>query len=623
MRHQLKAKTPSARARMNYILRAGRYGVKAEQVAELAVAGVANLPTWAKGPEDFWAAADGFERKNSRLCLELELNLPRELSRERQVAAVADYIDRLTTAAGAFPITWAIHDSGDGNPHVHLMLQERALDGIARGPREHFKRANRKKPEQGGVVKSRWWHKRENVFWSRALWADACNQQLLAEGHIARFDPRRKSQRLDSALRAGDLRAAAVLCTQTERHEGPAVASARRKLAAGRVQAADLPEQVTQIINGNDQARSFNCWLRDWARTATDKELELFLADHLQELHETLGREMHSAHIGQRAAWLEQQHAEALAEDVERTAELAALVSGEQQHHATDLGHLVDQQAAQREELALQLLGLVASGRAAGWLEDQVARELVELVAAPQTLDWLGDQVAELVGLDAAHRYREWRREQDELADLVDGEQIHHAADLEHLADRQALERHDARVEQAQARLASLPRFVFDPDPTPQERRAEQLEQTRADWLQAHPVRARLGLVPATLSQGAVDRARREADRARAAAVAAAGERQRQIDSARAQLTAWLERAEQYRRQHWPGEYPPPAAPEPPQVAQEQAGSTLRDSLDALQERLEGAEESEWLAWEDADDWEQVQEPEPEPEHRPRGPRMR
>src|SRR5690606_18685750 len=171
MRHQLKPKTPSARARMSYILRSGRYGVNQSRVDELVVAGVANLPSWASGPEDFWAAADGFERKNSRLCLELELNLPRELSREGQVAAIASYIDRLSAEAGRFPITWALHDSGDGNPHVHLMLQERALDGIARGPREHFKRANSKKPEQGGVVKSRWWHRRENVFWSRALWA--------------------------------------------------------------------------------------------------------------------------------------------------------------------------------------------------------------------------------------------------------------------------------------------------------------------------------------------------------------------------------------------------------------------------------------------------------------------
>lgn len=446
MRHQLKAKTPSARARMSYILRTDRYGVKAEQVAELAAAGVANLPAWADGPAEFWSAVDGFERKNARLCLELELNLPRELSREGQVAAVGDYIDRLTTEAGAFPITWALHDSGDGNPHVHLMLQERTLDGRELdGPKAHFKRSNSKKPAAGGVAKSDWWHDRKHVFWSRALWADACNQQLLAEGQVARFDPRKKSERLDEALRAGDLRRAAELSTQTERHEGPAVASARRRLAAGRVQAADLPEQVMQIISGNDAARHYNGWLRDWSRSASDRELRLFLADHLHELHQTLEREMQGGHIQVRAAWLEQKHAEALAEDAERTAELGDFIQAEQAAQTAGLDLLESVQAAhiealiessertelaelmederteqalalealaaeqsERARLGAQYQNLVSSGRRAGWLTDDSADELLYALIAPNTLEWLEDQVAELNAAEAEHAYRLW-----------------------------------------------------------------------------------------------------------------------------------------------------------------------------------------------------------------------
>lgn len=490
---------------MHYILRTDRYGVKAERAAELVAAGVAHLPAWAAGPSDFWSAVDGFERKNSRLCLELELNLPRELSRERQVAAVADYIDRLTAAAGAFPITWAIHDSDDGNPHVHLMLQERALDGRARGPREHFKRANSKNPEQGGVAKSRWWHDREHVFWSRALWADACNQQLLAEGHIARFDPRKKSERLDDALRAGDLRAAAALCTQTERHEGPAVAAARRKLAAGRVQAADLPEQVMQIINGNDQARSFNCWLRDWSRTASEKELSLFLADHLHDLHQTLAVEMRGTHIEARAAWLAQQHAEALAEDAARTAELGELVASEADQQAAELGRLGAVQAAHAEALiedaerdaelaelmqveqsaqvadlgllgavqaahaealaedadrgryATQLLQLVSSGTAAGWLGEDEGTELLYALIDPHTLEWLQETVADLGAADAEHSYRQWLAVQAAHADALAEDAQQHTAELE---ARPAV----SLVEQLNAGVAGLQQAAPDLD---------------------------------------------------------------------------------------------------------------------------------------------------------------
>ena len=353
MRHQLKPKTPSARARMSYILRVDRYGVNQARAAELVAAGVANLPSWASGPEDFWAGTDAFERANARLCLELELNLPHELSRAGQVAAIADYIDRLSAEAGQFPITWAIHDEGGKNIHCHLMLQERPLDGVDRdGAKAHFKRANRKNPAAGGVAKSDWWHKPAHVFWSRALWADACNQALLREGHAGRFDPRKKSERLDEALRADNLRAAAVLCTQAERHEGVRVAAARRKLAAGRVQAADLPEPVMQIISGNDAARHYNNWLRDWSRTASDQELRLFLADHLHELHQTLEREMQGGHIQLRAAWLEKQHAAALAEAAEREAELSELVQVEQSAQMAELAHLGAVQAAHTEALA-------------------------------------------------------------------------------------------------------------------------------------------------------------------------------------------------------------------------------------------------------------------------------
>ena len=493
MRHQLKPKTPSARARMSYILRADRYGVNQARAAELVAAGVANLPTWADGPAAFWSAVDGFERANGRLCLELELNLPRELSRDGQVAAIASYIDRLTAEAGRFPITWAVHDSGDGNPHVHLMLQERPLDGRElSGPKAHFHRADKKRPERSGVAKSRWWHDREHVFWSRALWADACNQALLREGHVARFDARRKSVRLDEALRAGDLRKAAALCTQTERHEGVKVAAARRKLEGGWIEADDLPEQVMQIISANDCARGYNGWLRDWARTASEKELQLFLADHLHDLHQTLAVEMQGTHIEARAAWLEQQHAEALTEDSERTAELAELVAGEGEQQAADLGHLGAVQAAHAEALAedsqrtaelselvaseadrqaadLGHLGAVQAAHAEALAEDaqRTAAELERMhdrlrhqlrcALAEGALDHAGGQAVldRLVGADA-NRIRgavvDVAELRAELAELVAAETERQAVELGQLAAVQA----DDLVGQYNRRLARL-----------------------------------------------------------------------------------------------------------------------------------------------------------------------
>ena len=107
MRHQLKPSTPSAAARLRYITREGRYAVGLDGPRDdLRATGSANLPGWASGDAAvFWAAADGYERANARRCLELELNLPRELTPRQQVAAVQDYLARLTAEAGPMPCT--------------------------------------------------------------------------------------------------------------------------------------------------------------------------------------------------------------------------------------------------------------------------------------------------------------------------------------------------------------------------------------------------------------------------------------------------------------------------------------------------------------------------------------
>lgn len=261
---------------------------------------------------------------------------------------------------------------------------------------------------------------------------------------------------------------------------------------------------------------------------------------------------------------------------------------------------------------------------------NNLARELgqqwqaaVELMTDAELTEHYTDELAELreqlgrenpgahvaAWQDEQQRIAEQRQqEQAELAELVVDEQTRHAADLEQLADRQALQRHDARAAEARNRLAELPEFAFHPDPTPQERQANQLEQAQASWLAAHPVRAWLGLIPAAVSQDAVGRARRAADRARAAAVAEADARHRQNMQTRAQLITRLEQAEAYRRERWPGEYQSPPTPDPHQSVPEASGRTsttgaLRDSLNSLQKSLDGIErrQPEWVEWQVGD----------------------
>lgn len=280
MRHALKSKTPSSVARNSYISRTGKYRALDGKRDDLVIYDFGNMPAFAqKDPELFWLAADEYERKNARLCLELELNLPRELKPNQQVEVVELYLKQLEGKAGKFPFSYAIHcDEHGKNPHVHLMLSERALDDLERPSSLFFRRANKKNPELGGVVKSRFWHDKENVFWSRAAWADSCNQILLKNGHTPRFDPRSKKAQKEEALKSGDLRKAALLSTLTEKHEGWFVSGVAKRLKAKKIKPQDVPEDALITITENLFIRAYNGDLRDWVKLASDDELKAFLS---------------------------------------------------------------------------------------------------------------------------------------------------------------------------------------------------------------------------------------------------------------------------------------------------------------------------------------------------------
>ncbi|WP_455233715.1 MobA/MobL family protein [Geopseudomonas aromaticivorans] len=536
MRHQLKPSTPSAAARLRYITREGRYAVGLDGPRDdLRATGSGNLPSWAGGDAAvFWAAADGYERANARRCLELELNLPRELTPAQQIAVVEDYLARLPLEAARMPYTWAIHDDGDGNPHVHLMIQERPLDGHERTAETWFKRANKEKAEKGGAIKSTWWHDRQHVFWSRALWADACNQALIASGHAARFDARSKTVRFDEALERGQWLDAVLLSTITERHEGVAVAGMRRRLERDECWLEDLPDYAQRLIAYNDDARAHNCALRDWARTATEAELLAYLAPELEHRNP-------SAHV---ACWMAVQHAQALDEDRQRAVasaqqagelELLSAVQIEQAERgaiAAELGELI---ALEQGDQLDDLLAIeVEQAHGAALVEDsartaaQRAAELAAFVATERTAQQRNLLTIERAQAEArqraaeeqarAQREAEARRQAERIAQaqqraiqereqaeaqrrqIIDqAREEHRAGDRMVRHARTVLERAQGDYQRAQEALAGLPQLAQERAQAVQQANAHAAEARRltgqADaWLAAHRVRALAGM---------------------------------------------------------------------------------------------------------------------------------
>ncbi len=79
--------------------------------------------------EKLWNAVEEVETaKDSRLAREFVVALPIELSREQQIELLQDFIREQFVADGMCADA-AIHDTDGHNPHAHILLTVRPLDG--------------------------------------------------------------------------------------------------------------------------------------------------------------------------------------------------------------------------------------------------------------------------------------------------------------------------------------------------------------------------------------------------------------------------------------------------------------------------------------------------------------
>ena len=197
----------SALAKADYIEREGKYAKDAE---DLAYRESGNMPGWAEDdPRQYWAAADEHERANGRLFVQVEFALPRELD-DRQQREVASSFAADLTGGERLPYTLAIHRGGV-NPHAHLMISERGLDGHDRDAATWFKRANTKDPEKGGAKKTSTLSSREWLEETRERWADRANEALERAGRPERINEASLENQYWEAAENGDEREMARL----------------------------------------------------------------------------------------------------------------------------------------------------------------------------------------------------------------------------------------------------------------------------------------------------------------------------------------------------------------------------------------------------------------------------
>ena len=181
----------------NYILRQDKYKTHASKSEKLEHTASGNMPEWATdNPAFFWKMADEHERKNGSVYREHILTLPRELDESQRLELVREWVKQ--EIGDKHPYTYAIHNpiamDGKEQPHAHLMICERELDGVERGADTFFKRYNAKSPEKGGAKKANTGLDRDvrkaMLKEQRSRWGDLVNKHLERANSKSRVDMR-------------------------------------------------------------------------------------------------------------------------------------------------------------------------------------------------------------------------------------------------------------------------------------------------------------------------------------------------------------------------------------------------------------------------------------------------
>jgi len=147
-----------------------------------------NAPQEFSNRSVLWNSVEKIEKsKNSQLAREIEIALPKELDREKQIELVREYVKENFVKVGMCADI-ALHDKNDGNPHAHILLTMRPLNEDttwgAKSKKEYILDENGEKVKlKNGNYKTRKintvdWNEQDRAEHWRKAWADITNKYL-------------------------------------------------------------------------------------------------------------------------------------------------------------------------------------------------------------------------------------------------------------------------------------------------------------------------------------------------------------------------------------------------------------------------------------------------------------
>lgn len=151
-------------------------------VAHTEILAPASAPNWVYDRPTLWNNVDRAEKRHdAQLAREIEIGLPVELDEVQQLALARDFARRQFVSQGMIA-DLAIHRHDAHNPHAHILLTTRRLDGDVFG------------------LKERSWNTRAKLLGWRVGWEEVTNSHLARAGLAIRIDHRTlKAQGLELA----------------------------------------------------------------------------------------------------------------------------------------------------------------------------------------------------------------------------------------------------------------------------------------------------------------------------------------------------------------------------------------------------------------------------------------
>ena len=230
-----------------------------------------NAPPEYADRQTLWNAVDAAEKSNkAQTARRFTITLPRELTFEQNLALIREYCTKQFVDKGMICDLY-YHDSGNGNPHVHLMLTMRAMDENGRWlPKTKTAYVLNENGQRIRGGNGKWLRERmDTVDWNdqkyaeiwRHEWEIAQNNALEAAGRTERIDMR-------SYERQG------ITDLEPQIHLGPEAAALERKgILTTRGEHNRAIKHVNALIRGLQKAiAALGEWLQGIKETLSRHE---------------------------------------------------------------------------------------------------------------------------------------------------------------------------------------------------------------------------------------------------------------------------------------------------------------------------------------------------------------